>query len=129
MAQPITITVTGAATAAPASTTALVPSLMSMKPFGMNRTYSYRIANSFNVNNPLIGSPFTVPLGSIAKVRFALMAVIGNSMQVIVTSTAGTDQSFKVSELLLWSAPTEGDQWTSIKLVGVGDVELLLLGD
>lgn len=130
MAQPITVSVTGAVNAAPASSTALVPSLMDMKPFGLQRTYNYRIANSFSVNNPLIGSPFTVPLGSITKVRFIAMSIVGAaSMQLLVTSAAGADQTFKVSELLLWSAPTESDQMTAIKLVGIGDVELILLGD
>lgn len=127
MAQPVTVTVTGAVTAAPSATTALLPSLQDTIPFGLTRTYSYRVGNSFSINAPV--SPVAVAFGSITKVRFVMMSVIGASVQVAITSAAGNAQVFKVGERWLWSSPSEGDQITAMTLLGVSDIELLLLGD
>jgi hypothetical protein len=127
MAQPITVTVTGAVQAAPSATNALVPSLLGTKPFGINRTYAYRTEKNISINAPV--SPVTLDIDSITKVRFCVLTVIGASVEMRVTSASGTDQAFKVSEFFMWSSPSEGDQWTSIKLLGVTDLEFILLGD
>ena len=130
MAQPITITVNGAVQAAPASTTALAPSLSDTVQFGTSRTYAYKITNSFSINNPLSGSPFTVPLGSITKVRFMFIRAIGAGVLMLLTSPADPDpQLLYVTEEMLWSSPSEGTQLTAIQLVGVTDVEMILSGD
>lgn len=126
MAQPVTVTVTGAVTAAPAATTALSPSLQDVLPFGISRTYSYRQPSSFSVNSPT--NPVSVGLGSITKVRFVMMSVIGASVKVTITTGLGT-ATFPVSERWMWSSPNEGDQITAMSLTGVSDIEMLLLGD
>jgi len=130
MAQPVTISVTGAIQAAPAVSTALAPSLSDTVQFGTNRTYSYKISNNFSINNPIIGSPFDVPLGSITKVRFMFIRTIGASVLMLVTSPADPDpQLIYVAEEMFWSSPSEGTQLTAIQLVGVTDVEMIISGD
>lgn len=126
MAQPVTVAVTGAISAAP-STPAAQATLQSVKPFFLQRTYSYRLDQNLTINSPV--SPVEISLGSITKVRFVALTVIGSSVQLLVTSGAGTDQTVKVSEFFLFSAPSEGDQLTAIKIQGVSDVEMILLGD
>src|SRR5580692_2129283 len=108
MAQPVTVTVNGAVMANPSATTSLSPSLADTVQFGTQHTYSYKIANNFSINAPV--SPVSVVLGSIAKVRFMFLRVIGGPVQVLVTSAAGTGQTYSVSEYMLWSSPAEGTQ-------------------
>jgi len=128
MSQPSTIGINGAVVASPANTAQFAPSLQEMLSISCERTYSYKSGNSATVNN-LIGSPYVVPLGSVTKVRFLALRVIGAALQVLVTSASGTDQTFKVSDLWLWHSPNEGDQLTAIKLVGTADIEYVLAGD
>lgn len=129
MAQPVTVSLNGAVTASPAVSSPTSPSLQDILNISTNRVYGYKTGNSTTVNNPLVGSPFVLPLSSMTKIRFFAMRALGNSLQVLVTSAAGTDQTFKVSDVMVWSSPNEGDQITAIKLVGVSDVEYLLAGD
>jgi len=123
MAQPITVTVNGAISASPSASNSLAPSLSDTVQFGTQRTYSYKFANNFSINAPV--TPVVIGLGgSITKVR-----PIGSPIDVLVTSPAGTDQAIYVSEEWLWSSPSEGTQITGIKMLGVSDIEMLLLGD
>jgi hypothetical protein len=76
------------------------------------------------------GSPYTVSLDSIVKVRFlALKVNSGATVKMLLTSAAGSEQKLSVSGMFLWHAPNAGDEITAIKLVGTADVELLLAGD
>lgn len=127
MAQPITVGVTGAITTAPASPTGPTPLYQTVKTFGLQRTYAYRTDHNLSINNP--ATPYSVPLGSISKVRFMALTVVGSSVELRVTWSSGVDQTSKVSEFLMFSSPSEGDQLTAIKLVGVSDIELILMGD
>ncbi len=129
MAQPKTVTVNGAVIVGPASSTSLVPSLQDNVLLSVLRTYAYSTADTYSINNPVEGSPFTLPLGSITKVRFFYMRVIGASAELMVTNAHGADQKFDVSEMIVWSSPNEGTQLTAIKLVGVTDIEVILSGD
>ena len=126
MAQPVTVSVTGAITAA-LSTPSPQATLQSVKPFFLQRTLSYRRDDNFSINAPVV--PFEVPLGSITKVRFMVMTVIGASVTLQVTSAAGSNQSIKVSEFFLFSSPSAGDEFTSISILGVSDIEMILMGD
>jgi hypothetical protein len=128
MAQPVTVTVNGAIMANPSASTSLSPSLADTVQFGTQRVYSYKFANNFSINAPV--SPVTIGLGgSMTKVRFMFIRPIGGPIEVLLTSPAGTDQALFVSEEWLWSSPSEGTQVTGIKMLGVSDVEMLLLGD
>lgn len=127
MSQMVTVTVSGAVVAGPANASPTAPSLQDMLNVSTSRTYGYKSGQSTTINAP--STPFAVNLGAITKVRFLALRTIGASMQVLLTSALGTDQAFKVSDLMVWSAPNEGDQITAIKLIGVADVEYLLAGD
>jgi hypothetical protein len=129
MSQMVTVALNGAVQAGPANASTTSPSLLDTLSIATLRTYGYKSANSTTINNPSAGTPFVIPLAAITKVRFCLIRVTGASVQVLVTSAAGTDQTFKVSDELVWSSPNEGDQLTAIKLVGVADIEYLIAGD
>lgn len=126
MSQPITVTVNGAISAAPASSTALAPSLRADVMIGLQRTYSFKQADSISINSPV--SFVGLGLGSITKVRFVFIRVIGASITITATSAAGS-AVFNVSDEWMWHSPNEGDQFTAITLKGVSDLEYLLLGD
>ena len=127
MAQPINVTLNGSVSAAPASSSSISPSLSDTIMIGFSRTYAYRVAVSESVNAPSVAA--TIQLGSITKVRTIVMRVIGASLTVQLTSPAGADQAFKTGDLFVWHSPNEGDQFTAVKLLGVADVEMLILGD
>jgi hypothetical protein len=126
MSQPVTITLNGAITAAPSTSTALVPSLASTAMLSLQRTYGYKVADSGSINSP--SSPVALALGSITKVRFIFLRVIGASVTVVATSAAGT-ATFKCADEFIWHNPNEGDQFTAITLQGVTDFEYILAGD
>jgi hypothetical protein len=75
------------------------------------------------------GSPFVVPMGSVATARAVLIRVVnGASITAVITSAAGTSK-INVSSLFLWSSPNPGDEITAISLVGTADVRVLIAGD
>lgn len=127
MAQPVTVTVNGSVSAQPSATNALAPSLAATVLFGTQRTYSYRVDDSFSINSPV--SPTSVNLGSITNVRFIFLRTIGSPVTAFLTSPAGSAQAFPVSEYFLWSSPSVGSQVTAISLQGVSDLEMILVGD
>lgn len=126
MAQPIVVNLNGSIQAQPSASTSLVPSLTNEVLLSVNKVYSYRSSDSISINSPSV--PVTLSLGSIAKVRFMYFKVIGAAVTFVFTSPAGS-ATLKVSDLILWSDPNEGDQITAITLQGVSDLEYILLGD
>lgn len=75
-------------------------------------------------------APFLVPFGALTKVRaVAIRAVDGQSLVVKLTSAAGADQAVPVSGVLVVHAKNPGDQFTAVKVVGVGRIEYLVGGN
>jgi hypothetical protein len=126
MSQPVTVTLNGAVVAAPSASTTLVPSLGSNMMLGVQRTYSYKAADSGSINSP--SAPVALQQGSITKIRYLSIRIIGAAVTVVAVSAAGT-ATFKLADLWVWHDPNEGDQFTSITLQGVTDFEYILLGD
>lgn len=80
--------------------------------------------------NASSGSPFTPALGAMVAVRaIAVRAVDGQSLVVKLSSAAGADQAIPVSDLMLVRAQNPGDQFTAVKIIGAGRIELLIAGN
>jgi hypothetical protein len=104
-------------------------SLMQSIDLAFNATYDGVIGGALTINAS-DGSPFVPALGAIVAVRaVAVRAVDGQSLVVKLTSAAGIDQAIPVSDLMLVRAQNANDQFTAIKIVGVGRIELLLAGN
>lgn len=128
MAQSRTVWVNGAVSVSPTSAPN-GPSLADNLAISLTNTFQASKASPLSIAST-DGSPFTLSLDSIVKVRFiALKVNSGASVKMLLTSAAGTDQKVSVSGLFLWHAPNAGDEITAIKLVGTADVELLIAGD
>jgi hypothetical protein len=129
MSQAARIDVVGACTISPANVitgyTQAAPSLSATFNLGSSRTYPKHKEGSESLSAAV---NFALPLGGITAVRFLALRVIAGSLLVKVTSAAGTDQAFRVSDLLIIGAPTAGDELTAVKLTGSGDVEFIAAG-
>lgn len=103
--------------------------LMQSIDLAFQATYDGVIGGALAINGTT-GSPYVPALGSIVAARaIAIRAVDGQSLVVKLTSGAGADQAIPVSDLLLVRAQNAGDQFTAIKVIGQGRIELLIGGN
>ena len=129
MAQAVTIWHSGAVSGQPIAVPG-GPSLADTLNTSFQGTYSASKSSRLSVVAATDIAPYTVTLDSVSKARFLGLRVInGASIKVLLTSPSGTDQTIKVSSLLLWHSPNSGDEITAIKLVGTADIEILIAGD
>jgi hypothetical protein len=86
---------------------------------GFTATYAAAKGGQFDLTT---GSPVSLPFENIAKVRVLQMTVSGNSLTLLLTSAAGTDQAIRLSAgvPLLLHLPSLGDELTAIKVQGNG---------
>ena len=130
MAQASTIWHSGAVTRQPVSSFPGGPSLSDMLNTSFQGTYGATKSSALSIVGATLGSPFLLDMDSVVKARFLGIRVLnGPSIQLLITSPSGTDQSIKTSSLLLWHSPNSGDEITAIKLVGTADIEILIAGD
>ena len=130
MAQASTIWHSGAVTRQPVSSFPGGPSLSDMLNTSFQGTYGATKSSALSIVGATLGSPFILDMDSVVKARFLGIRVLnGPSIQLLITSPSGTDQSIKTSSLLLWHSPNSGDEITAIKLVGTADIEILIAGD
>lgn len=97
--------------------------------FDASRSYPLEDSDTVQIAST-DGSPFILQSAVVPAARFLAIRVLsGVSVKVKLTSAAGIDQTILVSSLLIWDAPTPGDEITSIKLVGTATLEYFLAGD
>lgn len=95
---------------------------------GFARPYQKSVSASVSVSATAL-SPFSINLNGLVSVNLLALKILdGQSLKVLVTSAAGTDQAVQVSGLWLWHSPVAGDVMTAVKLVGTADVEYLIAG-
>ena len=129
MSQAATISHAGAVTGSPTNSPC-GPTLSDTLRTDFQGTYGASKSSRLAINGATLLVPYTVAMDSVAKARFlGLRVVNGASIQVLLTTPAGTDQAINVSSLLLWHSPNSGDEITAIKLVGTADIELMIAGD
>jgi hypothetical protein len=95
-------------------------------------TYAAHKSSELDVVGATLGSPLVIPLENVVKVRALLLRCTGNTVTLLLTSSAGTDQKINLSSggLHVFHAPTVGDEFTAIKLVGNGStVAYMIAGD
>lgn len=128
MAIPVTLNHQGALVSAPASAPS---SLLERLTTSFEATYQVSRTGHPTIVNATSMAPFVVALEGIAKVRVLGVKVNSGDIQLLLSSAAGTDQALNVGGLgiFLWYSPYSGDEITSIKMVGTGDVDFLLAGD
>lgn len=73
-------------------------------------------------------SPFVLSLDTITKVQVLYVRVRSGSIKMLLTSAAGTDQAFRVSDMFMINPIASGDEITAIKFVGTADIEVFLAG-
>lgn len=129
MAQSATVEINGFCQLGPSSPitswSAAAPSLQPTLDLGLKRTYPEHQEGHLSLE---AATDYALPLGTVAAVRFLALRVISGTLQVKVTSAVGTDQSFRLSDLLVLSTPATGDELTAIKLTGTADVEYIAAG-
>ncbi len=64
----------------------------------------------------------------IANVTFLVLRVRAGTLTVRVTSPAGVDQLFDVSDLLVLSQSVSSSAWTALAVRGSADVEVTIAG-
>jgi hypothetical protein len=103
----------------------------------VDTSFRYTAAAKLENQRDIVGATgsnpsVTLELGSITKVRVIVAVVVGNSVQLKLTSAAGTDQLVPLSAggLFMMFLPTLGDELTAIKVVGDGStVSYIVAGD
>lgn len=128
MSQPALVSHTGSLSGAPSNGAIVAPSLQELLNTGFSNTYQ-ATASARPTISALEGSPFTIPLVTITKVRMIAMQVRSGSLTILLTSTAGTDQAILASGLFLMNTPNAGTEITSIKVFGTADLEYVIAGD
>lgn len=128
MAQSRQVTVTGVATATPATASNFSCTLQALLPLDVCAVYQASKGTELSIDSTDL-APFSVPFEGITKGRFfGIRLRSGNSMKVLVTTALGV-APLPLSDLFLWHAPNDGDQATAIQIVGTGDVAYLFAGD
>jgi hypothetical protein len=114
--------------------TSSVPGGLCAGPFDTTFTASMAAHKSSEID--VVGAtdlaPLVIPLENVVKVRVLVISVSGNSVKLVLTSARGTDQAIPLSSggLMVFYAPTVGDEFTAIKLVGTGaTVSYLIAGN
>lgn len=120
---------TGSINGSPAQSSISSPSLTELLNTSFTGTYGSSKGARPTINGATDLAPFVIALETITKVRVIVMRVRGGSLVVKLTSAAGTDQAFPVSELFMLSTPSAGSEVTSIKCVGTADLEYVIAGD
>jgi hypothetical protein len=128
VAVPKQLKVTGAASLGPfAENCGTVPTGECGASLNFTQTVQADRVFSRAINSPaafvdLLDAAFT-------NVRYVLLRVRAGTFTVRVTSPAGVDQFFTLSDLLVVSNPSSGSEWTAIAVQGTGDIEVMLAGD
>lgn len=129
MGQPVLVQVTGAVTVAPVTQSSGAPSLSDTLQIYVNASYGSGNSARLSVNSD-ISTPYVIPLQGITKVRFLAMKSDGRSMKLLVSSpNGGVDQVIPFSSDLVLHGPGAGDEFTSLKIAGIGDVSFVMAGD
>lgn len=130
MTVPTQLRVTGASKIGPIQpTSAPFPSGEAVYSLNFEETVQENLCRTFSVNS---ASPafFDLLTGSgIANLRYLYLRVRVGSFVVRLSSSAGADQVFDLSRLLVVSNPQPGTGWTALAIQGVGDIEIQLAGD
>lgn len=130
MSVPQKLELSGAATLGPIQpSSAPFPTSECVVSINLTQTVQAGIRNALSINTPSPGF-FDLLAGSgITNVRFGVIRVRTGPFVIRVTSSAGTDQVFDLSDQLVISNPLPGTEWTALAVQGIGDLEILLAGD
>lgn len=130
MSVPATLRVSGSTKIGPIQpTSAPFPSQESVASLNFEETVQANKCQTISINS---ASPsfFDLLAGSgITKVRYLYIQARVGSFVLRVTTSAGVDQVFDLSRLLVLSNPQPGTEITAVAIQGVGDIELQLAGD
>jgi hypothetical protein len=128
VAQTFELQVTGAVQASPFASLSGGQSLQDFLTFNVRKAYNGRSADVSSIA-ATDGSPYTLPLGTIAKVRFLGIHVLAGALKALLTNPSETDQVVRFGDWLFLHCPNPGEELTAIKLVGTADFEYFVAGD
>lgn len=98
-------------------------------PIDLNQVAQANLGRKFRLNSPASFVDQALATFGISVARFIAIRVSGGAVTVRVTSTAGVDQVFDVTDLLVLANPLAGYGVTALALKGVADIQILLTGD
>lgn len=107
------------------SVTAAAPSFFAGMNLGLRRTFAEHQEGGLKLS-AAVDTP--LPFGTVAAAAFLALRVTSGSVLLKITTPAGTDQTVRVSDLLLLSVPTAGDEITGITITGTAEIEYILAG-
>jgi len=103
--------------------------LTSILSLAFKATYAQMDAGSLSFSGT-DSVPFVLNPGGITRVRaLAVRTLDSQSIQIRLTSAAGSDQKVPCSGLFVLHCPKAGDELLEVKLVGSGRIEYLAAGD
>jgi hypothetical protein len=127
---PTQLRVTGATKIGPIQpTSAPFPSGEAVYSLNFEETVQENLCRTFSVNSPSPAFFDLLASSGIASLRYIYIRARVGAFVVRVTSSAGVDQLFDLSRLLVLSNPQPGTEWTALAIQGVGDIEVQLAGD
>lgn len=123
-----TIKVVGQASTSPASASASSSDTGTFN-LGLSHQYSEQAGGNLQVNGT-DSNPFVLSNPNVDLVRFlSIRALGGASFKVQLTSAVGTNQMFRLSDLLVLHSPNVGDELVAINLIGTGEIEYKMAGE
>ena len=129
MSTPVRVAHTGVLVGS-SSSCSFVPGGVFDTTFGA--TYATNKSGQDDIVNATLLAPFVLPLENVVKVRVLAVRASGNTVKMLLTSSAGADQEVLLGGggLHLFHQPNVGDEITSIKFVGNGTtVSYFIAGD
>lgn len=122
--------ISGSATIGPLQPTASpFPATTGEFALDASGTYAENRLSAFSVNSPSPAFQDLLAGMSISAVRGLALRVQNGILTVRVTTPAGADQVFTVSDVLVLHCPVKGSELTKLAAQGSANVELLISGD
>lgn len=114
----------GSISAAPARPEG-VGELSAVLSLAFQEVYDQVDAGAFTIAGTVAINP-----GNVTRMRVVVVRVLdGQSIQVRLSSSLGSNQAFPVSGMLLVHCPNVGDEFTALSVLGTGRIEYLVAGD
>lgn len=130
MTIPSKLRVAGAVTIGPVQPSGSFPSGQSVSQLNFERIVNaHSGVRAISVNSPTPGFFDLMANLGFTQVTFAKLRVRTGSFVVDVTTSAGANQVFDLSDLWLVNNPIPGTEITGLRIQGVGDLEVTLAGD
>lgn len=91
-------------------------------------TATASIYNKFDFNSPVTWIDLLAGSGITAAAYAAIKIRGGTNVELRITTPSAADQTFRLSDLWVYSSPVSGQQITALAVRGVGSIERMIAG-